>query len=52
MFEARLPARKFEGYVCVGNGVGGGKVVEEDLSTTEKVWADPKAAAEQVIAVS
>ncbi|GAB7354614.1 hypothetical protein MBLNU459_g5052t1 [Dothideomycetes sp. NU459] len=52
MFEARLPARKFEDYKCVGNAAATGKVVEEDVSTIEKVWADPKAATEQIIAVS
>ena len=56
MFEARLPARKFRSYVCVGaaaNASARGKLEESDgVSTVEVVWSEPKAAAEQIIAVS
>jgi SP family sugar:H+ symporter-like MFS transporter len=53
MFAARLPARKFRGYVCVGRDhVGGGKIVgerdgvdAEKNTASETVWTDGKAGA-------
>jgi len=50
MFEARLPARKFKTYQCIGHAAAESKV--EETSTMETVWSDHKAAAEQVLAVS
>ncbi|KAL9109690.1 MAG: hypothetical protein Q9227_005728 [Pyrenula ochraceoflavens] len=46
MFEARLPARKFRKYVCVGRGAVD-KV--ESNETREVVWGNEKAAAEATI---
>ena len=59
MFDTKLPARKFRQYVCVGAGRAAEEkgIVMEHVEhagehTAEVVWSDPKAAAEQVIAVS
>ena len=52
MFEARLPARKFRSYQCVGPAAMHAAKKEEEVSTVEVVWSEPKAAAEQIIAVS
>lgn len=50
MFEARLPARKFRSYQCVGSTALESK--HGDISAEEIVFSDSKAAVEQIIAVS
>lgn len=55
MFEARLPARAFKGYKCVGAGaaVETEKEKEEmEVTTEEVVWRDPKAASESAAVVA
>ncbi|KAJ4351420.1 uncharacterized protein N0V89_006762 [Didymosphaeria variabile] len=54
MFEARLPARKFRQYVCVGRHVSEEKILaerdgDERKSVEEKVWTDHKAVAEATV---
>jgi hypothetical protein len=63
MFEAKLPARKFRKYVCVGRHVTDEKLGEKDLdnvhiehhveepkkSTQDKVWSNEKAVAEAAV---
>ncbi|KAL5401230.1 hypothetical protein PMIN03_011683 [Paraphaeosphaeria minitans] len=56
MFEARLPARKFRNYVCVGRHVSDEKVVgerdgvaQERKSAAETVWTERKAEAEATV---
>jgi SP family sugar:H+ symporter-like MFS transporter len=59
MFELRLPARMFEGHVCVGAGVLEEKEKRErekgegfEVTTEEIVWQDRKAAAESAAVVA
>lgn len=55
MFEAKLPARKFEKYVCVGSAAAAEKQNEKEISTVEEiemVMGDRKAMVETAMAVS
>lgn len=49
MFEARLSARKFRKYVCVGRHVSDEKVIAEHDNVEEKVWKNEKAVAEATL---
>ncbi|KAG8156818.1 hypothetical protein KVR01_013423 [Diaporthe batatas] len=53
MFEARLPAKKFRQYVCVGRaGREAEKKEAEVVHAEEVVWADGKAASEAATAIA
>ncbi|KAF2787544.1 MFS monosaccharide transporter-like protein [Melanomma pulvis-pyrius CBS 109.77] len=47
MFEAKLPARKFRQYVCVGRHISDEKLARK--STEEAVWSNEKAVAEATV---
>jgi len=64
MFAARIPARKFRGYKCVGSVAAAALAAKEDESGSEKehhrgrvsheemIWSNEKAAAEAAVAIS
>jgi hypothetical protein len=49
MFEAKLPARKFREYVCVGRHVSDEKVLSERDNVEEKDRKDEKGVAEATV---
>lgn len=49
MFEAKLPARKFREYTCVGRHVSDEKILSERDNVEEKVWENEKAVAEATV---
>lgn len=51
MFEAKLPARKFRSYQCVGSAALESSKSQE-MSAEEVVFSDSKAAVEAIVAVS
>jgi hypothetical protein len=63
-FAARVPARKFRGYKCVGSVAAAALAAKEDESGSEKehhrgrvsheemIWSNEKAAAEAAVAIS
>lgn len=48
---ARLPARKFKGYQCIGAAALAVDEKEPRISIQEVVWSDPKVATEAAVHV-
>ena len=51
-FEARLPARKFRHYKCIGPAAAALEQKLPRVSHDEVVWANPKAATEAAVSVA